>query len=106
MPHLHASHSSPFCQCSSLSLAHSCQLRLFAASPHCCLYLSSTCLTESTDEEDALQLDLYYKFLHAQTLGFDGAFEEFVSSEIAQPVIDSMPPDDDEPEEVLFLLIT
>ena len=53
-----------------------------------------------------MQLDLYYKFLGAQALGFDGDFEEFVSSEIAQPVIDSMPPDDDEFEEVLFLLIT
>ena len=46
-----------------------------------------------------MQLELYYKFLQAQAEGFDGAFDEFISKEIAQPVIDSMP-EEDVPEEV------
>ena len=47
-----------------------------------------------------MQLELYYKFLQAQAEGFDGAFDEFVSKEVAQPVIDSLP-EEDIPEEVL-----
>lgn len=46
-----------------------------------------------------MQLELYYKFLQAQAEGFDGAFDEYVSKEIAQPVIDSLP-EEDIPEEV------
>lgn len=55
---------------------------------------------ETTDEENALQLELYYKYLHAQAKGFDGDFEAYVSQEIAQPVIDSMVPEDEANEEV------
>ena len=56
-------------------------------------------LAANSEEEDALQLELYYKFLQAQAEGFDGAFDEYISKEIAQPVIDSMP-EEDIPEEV------
>ncbi|KAL3153399.1 hypothetical protein ABBQ38_011737 [Trebouxia sp. C0009 RCD-2024] len=55
---------------------------------------------ENTEEEDALQLELYYKFLQAQAEGFDGAFDEYIANEIAQPVIDSIP-EEDIPEEIL-----
>ncbi|KAL0042919.1 hypothetical protein WJX79_003736 [Trebouxia sp. C0005] len=55
----------------------------------------------TTDEENALQLELYYKYLHAQAEGFDGDFEAYVTQEIAQPVIDSMPPEDEANEEVV-----
>jgi len=55
---------------------------------------------ETTDEENALQLELYYKYLHAQAKGFDGDFEAYVSQEIAQPVMDSMIPEDEANEEV------
>lgn len=57
-------------------------------------------VAETTDEENALQLELYYKYLHAQAKGFDGDFEAYVSQEIAQPVIDSMIPEDEPNEEV------
>lgn len=56
-------------------------------------------LAANTEEEDALQLELYYKYLQAQAEGFDGAFDEYISKEIAQPVIDSLP-EEDIPEEV------
>lgn len=56
-------------------------------------------LAENTEEEDALQLELYYKFLQAQAEGFDGAFDEYIANEIGQPVIDSIP-EEDIPEEV------
>ncbi len=55
---------------------------------------------ETSDEENALQLELYYKYLHAQAKGFDGDFEAYVSQEIAQPVMDSMIPEDEANEEV------
>ena len=55
---------------------------------------------DTTDEENALQLELYYKYLHAQAKGFDGDFEAYVTQEIAQPVIDSMIPEDEANEEV------
>ena len=65
------------------------------------LLLNSHVITcaENTEEEDALQLELYYKFLQAQAEGFDGAFDEYIADEIAQPVIDSIA-DEDIPEEV------
>lgn len=55
---------------------------------------------ETTDEENALQLELYYKYLHAQAKGFDGDFEAYVSQEIAQPVMDSIIPEEEANEEV------
>ena len=55
---------------------------------------------DTTDEENALQLELYYKYLHAQAQGFDGDFEAYVTQEIAQPVIDSMIPEEEADEEV------
>lgn len=57
-------------------------------------------LAETSDEENALQLELYYKYLHAQAKGFDGDFEAYVSQEIAQPVMDSIIPEDEANEEV------
>ncbi len=62
----------------------------------------SVCLVcaATSDEDDALQLELYYKYLHAQAQGFDGDFEQYVSQEIAQPVIDSMVPEEEPNEEV------
>ena len=58
---------------------------------------------ETSDEDDALQLELYYKFLHAQSEGFDGDFENYVTQEIAQPIIDSMQPDEEVDEEVCII---
>ena len=56
-----------------------------------------------TEDESALQVELYYKFLKAQSQGFDGAFDEFVRDEVAQPVIDSIPIEAEEEEEVCSL---
>lgn len=53
-----------------------------------------------TEDESALQVELYYRFLKAQSQGFDGAFDEFVRDEVAQPVLDSIPVEDEEEEEV------
>lgn len=53
-----------------------------------------------TADESALQVELYYRFLKAQARGFDGAFDEFVREEVAQPIVDSMPVEEEEEEEV------
>ena len=55
---------------------------------------------ENSDEENALQLELYYKYLQAQAQGYDGDLESYVSQEIAQPIIDSIMPEDEANEEV------
>lgn len=55
---------------------------------------------ETSDEENALQLELYYKYLQAQAQGYDGDLEAYVSQEIAQPIIDSIMPEDEANEEV------
>lgn len=62
---------------------------------------SSVCgAAAMTEDERALQLELYYRFLRAQGQGYDGAFDEFVRMEVELPVLESIPPEDEEEEEV------
>ena len=56
------------------------------------------------DEENAIQIELYFKYLQAQSEGFDGDFQEYVTTEIAQPILDSLQQEDESVEEVCLLL--
>ena len=61
--------------------------------------LACTAAAAQTEDEDALQVELYYSFLKARTQGYAGAFDEFVRQVIAKPVIDSMMPQEEEDNE-------